>query len=55
MICCILSVVENRSALVKEVIYAELDATFDYPPQRPIIVIRHVVHQERIVEASFIW
>lgn len=45
----LLSVIKYRTALVKQIIDAELDPRLDCPPQRPIVVIGHVIYDERII------
>ena len=41
--------IKDRTTLVEQIIDAELDPRFDGPPQRSIVVIYHVVYDERIV------
>jgi len=42
-------VIKDRATLVEQIIDAELDPRFDCPPQRSIVVIRHVIYNEGIV------
>lgn len=48
-----LSVMEDRTLLVEQVVDAKLDASFHNPPQRAIVVIQNIVDQERVVWSSY--
>lgn len=45
----LLRVIKNRATLVEQVIDAEFDPRLYGPPEGPVVVVRHVVHEERIV------
>lgn len=40
---------EYRPALVEQIIRAELNAALDYPAERPVMMKRSVVQDERVV------
>ena len=44
--------VKDRSTFVKQIIDAELEPGLDSPPQRPIVVIHHVIYDEWILRSQ---
>jgi hypothetical protein len=47
--------IKDRATLVEQVINAELDPRFYGPPQRPIVMIRHVIYDEWIIRSQLKW
>jgi hypothetical protein len=45
---------EDRSALIQQVVDAELDAAFNDPAEGAVVVIGSIVYEEWIVEAVFV-
>lgn len=41
--------IKNWATLVKQIINAELDPRLDGPSKRPVVMIRHVIHDEWII------
>lgn len=47
--------VENGATLVEQIIDAELDPRLDSPPERSVVVICHVIYDERIIGSQPKW
>ena len=45
----LLSMIEDGAAPVEQIIDAEFDPGFDGPSQRSVVVVRHIIYDERTV------
>jgi phenylpyruvate tautomerase PptA (4-oxalocrotonate tautomerase family) len=47
-------VCEDRTSLVQEIVNAELDASFDDPSKRTVVVIHDIVDKKWVVELQML-
>ena len=45
---------EDGTSFIQKVVNAELNSSFDHPAQGAVVVIRYVVHEERVVETFLV-